>query len=127
MLKGAELLAKIQEMGETDRASVLRACGYVNTKKDGSERLNFTAFCEAIVEAKGVSLAPPATKSRGSRGKAPSYQAKLTAKGIVPIGAAYTSEAGWDPADVVTISVEGGKITLERATATEAKRELAPF
>jgi hypothetical protein len=33
-----------------------RSAGYVSTKKDGSERLNFTAFYEALLEAKGVTL-----------------------------------------------------------------------
>lgn len=126
MLKGQELLAKIQELGEAPRADVARACGYVTTKKDGSERINFTGFYEAIVNAKGVTLAPPATKAKGSRGKAPSYQAKLTAKGIVPIGAAYTSEAGWSPADVVAISVSGNRIILEPAAA-KPEGQLAPF
>jgi hypothetical protein len=32
------------------------ACGYVSTKKDGAERLNFTAFYEALLEAKSLSL-----------------------------------------------------------------------
>lgn len=34
----------------------MRAAGYVSTKKDGAERLNFTAFYEALLEAKGVSF-----------------------------------------------------------------------
>jgi len=28
----------------------VRSCGYVSTKKDGTERLNFTAFYEALLE-----------------------------------------------------------------------------
>ena len=35
---------------------MVRSASYVSTKKDGSERLNFTAFYEALLEAKGVSL-----------------------------------------------------------------------
>ena len=34
----------------------MRECGYVSTKKDGRERLNFTAFYEALLGAKGVKL-----------------------------------------------------------------------
>lgn len=128
MLKGQELLAKIQGLGEAPRVDVARACGYVSTKKDGSERINFTAFYEAIVDAKGVTLAPPATKVKSGRGKAPSYQAKLTGKGIVPVGAAYTSEAGWEPADTVSITVSDGRIILERPNAAATPEcQLAPF
>jgi len=29
-------------------------CGYVSTKKDGAERLQFTTFYEALLEAKGI-------------------------------------------------------------------------
>jgi hypothetical protein len=119
MLTGTELLAKVKELGEASRTDVARACGYVSTKKDGSERINFTAFYEAIMEAKGVTLAPPASKAKkGSRGKAPSYKATISAKGMVPIGAAYTSEAGWGGGDTVGITVNGDTITLIRiATA----------
>jgi len=31
-------------------------CGYVSTTKDGIERLDFTAFYEALPEAKGINL-----------------------------------------------------------------------
>jgi len=36
------------------KSDIVRACGYVSAKKDGSERLNFTAFYEALLNAKGV-------------------------------------------------------------------------
>jgi len=54
MLTGAELLAKVKELGDVSKSDLVRACGYVSTKKDGSERLNFTAFYESLLNAKGV-------------------------------------------------------------------------
>lgn len=51
MLKGAELLAKVKELGDASKSQVVRSCGYVSTKKDGSERLNFTAFYEELLDA----------------------------------------------------------------------------
>ena len=56
MLTGPDLLAKVKELGDASKSELVRECGYVSTKKDGSERLNFTAFYEALLEAKGVSL-----------------------------------------------------------------------
>ena len=56
MLTGPELLAKVKELGDVSKSELLRECGYVSTKKDGSERLNFTAFYEALLGAKGVNL-----------------------------------------------------------------------
>ena len=56
MLTGSELLAKIEELGDASKSDLVRSCGYVITKKDGGERLNFTAFYEAMLVSKGLSL-----------------------------------------------------------------------
>jgi hypothetical protein len=49
MLTGTELLAKVKELGDGSKSDLVRAAGYVSTKKDGTERLNFTAFYEALL------------------------------------------------------------------------------
>ena len=51
MLTGSELLAKVKELGDASKSDLVRACGYVSDKKDGGDRLNFTAFYEALLEA----------------------------------------------------------------------------
>ena len=56
MLTGAELLTKVKERGDVSKSDLVRSAGYVSTKKDGTERLNFTAFYEVLLEAKGVSF-----------------------------------------------------------------------
>ena len=48
MLTGSDLLAKVKDLGDVSKSDLVRACGYVSSKKDGSERLNFTAFYEAL-------------------------------------------------------------------------------
>lgn len=126
MLTGSELLAKVAEMTGASKADIARACGYVTTKKDGSERINFTAYYEAIITAKGVDLGTPAAKARSGRGKAPSYKATISAKGMVPIGAAYTTEAGWDGGDTVGITVNGDTITLKRLATASSEATEAP-
>jgi len=35
MLVGAELLAKVKDLGDVSKSDVVRACGYVSEKKDG--------------------------------------------------------------------------------------------
>lgn len=65
MLTGADLLAKVKELGDVSKSELVRSCGYVSTKKDGGERLNFTAFYEALLEAKGLHLG----ESGGGGGK----------------------------------------------------------
>lgn len=120
MLKGQELLAKVKELGETDRATVLRACGYVSTKKDGTERLNFTAFYEAIIEAKGVTLAPPTGKTTAKRGKALSFNVKVSKTGVIPITAGYSALIGVADGDRVAIEHVDGALVLRKAAAGEA-------
>jgi hypothetical protein len=44
MLTGSDLLAKVKELGDASKSDLVRSCGYVSTKQDGDERLNFTAF-----------------------------------------------------------------------------------
>ena len=56
MLTGSDLLSKVKELGDVSKSDLVRACGYVSAKKDGGERLNFTAFYEALLEAKGINL-----------------------------------------------------------------------
>jgi tetratricopeptide (TPR) repeat protein len=55
-LQGDELIAKVKELGDSSKSEIVRSCGYVSTKKNGSERLNFTAFYEALLEAKGAEV-----------------------------------------------------------------------
>ena len=55
-LVGAELLAKVKELGDVGKSDLVRACGYFSIKEDGGERLNFTGFYEALLGAKGVGL-----------------------------------------------------------------------
>ena len=94
MLTGEELLAKVKEMGGASKSEVVKACGYVSQKKDGSDRLNFTAFYEALLEAKGVSLSNGGAPALGKGGRKLSYTAKVQGNGNLLIGKAYTAMLG---------------------------------
>ena len=56
MLTGQEPLSKVKEMGDAPKTELATACGYVSKKKDGSDRVNFTAFYEALLNPKGIDL-----------------------------------------------------------------------
>ena len=90
MLTGSDLLAKVKELGDVSKSDLVRACGYVSTKKGGDERLNFTAFYEALLEAKGVSLGT-GTAGVGKGGRKLSYVATVQGNGNLLIGKAYTA------------------------------------
>ena len=92
MLTGAELLAKVKDLGDVSKSDIVRACGYVSTKKDGGERINFTSFYEALLNAKGVELGGgTGTAGIGKGGRKLSYIAKVQGNGNLLIGKAYTA------------------------------------
>jgi hypothetical protein len=112
MLTGSELLAKVKELGDATKSELVRACGYVSTKKDGSERLNFTAFYEALLEAKGVSLGEAGGQGRGKGGRKLSYLTKVQFNGNLLVGKAYTAQLGLQPGDEFEIKLGRKQIKL---------------
>jgi hypothetical protein len=112
MLTGSDLLAKVKEMGDASKSDLVRACGYVSTKKDGSERLNFTAFYEALLEAKGVSLGDGAGRGGGKAGRKLSYITKVQFNGNLLVGKAYTAQLDLQPGDEFEIKLGRKQIRL---------------
>ena len=111
MLTGAELLTKVKELGDVSKSDVVRACGYVSEKKDGGERLNFTAFYEALLEAKGVSLGG-GIAGVGKGGRKLSYIATVQGNGNLLIGKAYTAMLDLEPGDEFEIKLGKKAIRL---------------
>ena len=111
MLTGSELLAKVKEMGDVSKSELVRECGYVSTKKDGGERLNFTAFYEALLGAKGVSLGSD-SGGRGKGGRSLSYVATVQGNGNLLVGKAYTAMLDLIPGDEFEIKLGRKQIKL---------------
>lgn len=112
MLTGPDLLAKVKEMGDASKSDLVRSCGYVSSKKDGSERLNFTAFYEALLEAKGVSLGVGGSGGAGKSGRKLSYVTKVQFNGNLLIGKAYTALIDLKPGDEFQIKLGRKQIRL---------------
>jgi hypothetical protein len=119
MLSGSELLAKVKELGDASKSDLVRSCGYVSTKKDGSERLNFTAFYEALLEAKGVSLGDGGGKGVGKAGRKLSYVATVQGNGNLLVGKAYTALLDLNPGDEFEIKLGRKQIRLIPAGSTD--------
>ncbi|MCP9902505.1 AbrB family transcriptional regulator [Cyanobium sp. Cruz CV13-4-11] len=100
-LTGSELLAKDKELGDASKSDSVRAAGYVSSKKDGGEQLSFTAFHEALLEAKGVSL--------GMNG----------GNGNLLFGMAFTGLLGLKPGDEFAIKLGKKQIRLIPAGTAE--------
>ena len=118
-LSGSELLAKVKELSDASKSELVRECGYVSSKKDGAERLNFTAFYEALLEAKGLSLGDGSGKGRGKGGRSLSYVATVQGNGNLLIGKAYTALLDLNPGDEFEIKLGRKQIKLLPAGAAD--------
>jgi hypothetical protein len=119
MLTGSDLLAKVKELGDVSKSDLVRACGYVSSKKDGAERLNFTAFYEALLEAKGLSLGSGNGGGGGKAGRKLSYVATVQGNGNLLVGKAYTAMLGLQPGDEFEIKLGRKQIKLIPAGGEE--------
>jgi hypothetical protein len=108
-LTGDALVAKVRELDGAPKSDQVRACGYVSTKKDGTERLNFTAFYEALLNAKGMDFG---SKVRGKPGRSLSFVTKVQFNGNLMVGKAYTAILGLNPGDEFEIKLGRKQIRL---------------
>jgi hypothetical protein len=115
MLTGPELLAKVKELGDVSKSELVRECGYLSIKKDGTERLNFTAFYEALLDAKGVKM----TKAKGA-GRSLTYKTKVQFNGKLQIGDGYLREMGLDSGAEFEIKLGKNNITLTHVAPVAA-------
>jgi hypothetical protein len=100
-LEGAELLAKVKELGDGNKSELVRACGYTLTTKSGKERLCFREFYAALLRAKGVDVdAKP-----GQKGRKLAYATKVQFNGNVLVGKAYTALLDLKPGDKFTVAI----------------------
>ena len=112
MLTGNDLLNKVKELGDVSKSDLVRACGYVSEKKNGGERLNYTAFYEALLEAKGVNLGTNGVGGIGKGGRKLSYIAKVQGNGNLLVGNAYTAMLDLQPGDEFEIKLGRKQIRL---------------
>ena len=111
MLTGADLLTKVKELGDVSKTDLSNACGYVTKKKHGSDRVNFTAFYEALLNAKGIDLGG-GSAGIGKGGRKLSYIATVQGNGNLLIGKAYTAMLELNPGDEFEIKLGRKQIRL---------------
>jgi hypothetical protein len=107
-LTGKALLDHMKELGNLSRGELAKACGYYSLTKSGKERVNFTAFYEALLQAKGVNL----DESTGKKGRQPGYIVRVQGNGNLLIGAAYTKQLNLQPGDEFEIKLGRKQIKL---------------
>ena len=121
MLTGADLLTKVKELGDVSKTELASQCGYVSKKKDGSDRVNFTAFYEALLGAKGVELGGNASVGKG--GRKLSYVATVQGNGNLLVGKAYTAMLGLEPGAEFDIKLGKKAIRLIPVGGSEEESE----
>ena len=121
MLTGSDLLAKVKELGDVSKSDLVRACGYVSTKKNGGERLNFTAFYEALLEAKGINLGDSGVAGIGKGGRKLSYIATVQGNGNLLIGKAYTALLDLKAGDQFEIKIGKNQKNIRLLTTQETQ------
>jgi len=119
MLTGADLLAKVKELADASKSELVRAAGYLSTKKNGSERLNYTAFYEALLEAKGMNLGERANKEHQRPGRKLSYATKVQFNGNLMVGRAYTDLLDLKPGDAFEFKLGRKQIRLVPVGASD--------
>jgi len=49
MLTGNQLIKTIKENTDLNKSDIVKICGYTSVRKDGSIKLNYTEFYQAII------------------------------------------------------------------------------
>ena len=102
-LKGKELLEKVKDLDDISKSSVVKACGYISTNRRGAERLNYTAFYEALLEAKGIGLHLASSSKRSKELEKLNYIATVNDDCEIEIGKEYTELIDLKPGDQLDI------------------------
>ena len=122
MLTGTDLLTKVKELGDVSKTELATQCGYVSKKKDGSDRVNFTAFYEALLGAKGIELGVGGA-AIGKGGRKLSYVATVQGNGNLLVGKAYTAMLGLEPGAEFDIKLGKKAIRLVPVGGSEEESE----
>ena len=110
-LIGSELLEAVAAMPDASKSEKARACGYVTEAEDGTERLAYASFYEALAVASGVNVEP----ERKPRLR---YQASVLTTGAILIGARYAEQLGLAPGDKVDLNLNPSGILVRPSGST---------
>jgi AbrB family looped-hinge helix DNA binding protein len=102
-LTGKALLQKVKELSDIPRRQRAKLCGYYTIAKNGKERVNLTAFYDAVLAAKGVPLDPERVKD--GRGREATFRVSVHKNGQIVIGSSYTQKMNLKPGDEFEIKL----------------------
>ena len=121
VLQGAELLAAVEQWRSLPRHEIVRRCGYCSVSKAGQERLNYTAFYEALLEAMGLHLGNGrGRRLQGRSGRSLPFHTKVQFNGNLMVGRAYLDLLQAKPGDHYVIRLGRHAIRLQPLNGSEA-------
>ena len=123
MLKGKELLDLVKAMPTATKSELVRAAGYFSYKKDGSERLNFTSFYAALLEAQGMPLGSGEGKPIGRK---LSFIATVQFNGNLMICKSYMRQMGAKPGDQFQLALNRNSGALRLVPMGQDGEDTAP-
>lgn len=109
-LTGRDLLQLVKDYSEENATALALRAGYTRAhRKTGETIANTAAFKDALLVAKGVSLASD------TKGRAAQNETTVHAAGGILIGSIYSKMAGVGPGDTykITVSAETSQIILD--------------
>lgn len=111
-LTGSALLAHYEAgvKAGARKKELAESAGYTRTNSDGTTSVEFTAFSDALLAAKGVVIGKA---KAGKRGRELSYETAVLAQGHAVIGQGYLAQIGAEPGGRLAITVKGKRLTLE--------------
>ncbi|MGR3280417.1 AbrB family transcriptional regulator [Acaryochloris marina NIES-2412] len=113
-LTGKDLVAKVKQLSDFTREEKAKACGYVATDKDGSERIKTIAFLNALLDAEGIDVDSQSSNGNGMAGRQAAYKISVQSNGNLLVGKTYTKEMDLKPGDEFEISVGRKHIHLTK-------------
>ena len=110
---------QVKELGDVSKSDLVHSAGYVGITKNGIERLNFTTFYVALLEANGMHLGAGSSGGKGRPGRSLSYATKIQFNGNLLVSKAYTVQLGLRPGDEFEIKLGRKQIQLNPLGAAE--------
>ena len=98
----------------------------MSAKKDGGERVNFTAFYEGLLEAKWLTFSTGGSAAIGKGGRKLSYKAVVQANDNMLIGKAYTAILELSLGDEYVIKLGRKQIRLVPVGGSEEEEWSTP-
>ncbi len=107
-LTGAELKAKVAELGQAPDNELALACGYENA----AGRANIAQFKAALLEAHDI-LKPPAETPK--RGRGLGFEVTVGTKGQIVLSGGYSKLISVEPGQAVRVQHVGNSLVIHAA------------